>query len=229
MYLGVVLSVLHVQIPHEHRQQAEPLWNHLREDLFGSAVVLRLRRNGLRVGVGNAQWWDAVKATLDAIDGVRSVELDPVRLPANYPLALELDQQPREQTLFFVGEDGILSGDTWPLARTVLRLSYDLNLQNPDRVRLTIVPEVRQRLEGWRWVQRAGKLTREPRYSGRAFPAASFTAELEPQEFLLLAPGPRADLWGLIGGALLTSDVDGQRFDSYLFLRADLNHVSCGY
>lgn len=224
--LDVVLTVLHVQIPRGGREQVQPLWNHLREDFLDGSTVLRLGNNGLRVGIGLAEWWDAVKATIDTTEGVRSVALDPVRVPPNYPLALELDERPREQTLFYMADDGILTGETWPQSRNVLRVSYDVDLANPQRVRLAIVPEVRQRLDGWRWVRSDAGLSQIPNYNGRAFPTAAFVTELEPGQFLLVAPGRQADLFGIVGGAFLSSEEDGRRYDSYVFLRADVNYVA---
>jgi len=226
MRLDVVLTILHVAVPPRSRAQTEPLWNHLREDVFDSATAVRLQKNGVRVGVGNAEWWDAVKATLDATDGVHSQALDPVRVPPAFPLALELDERPREQTLFFLGDDGILTGETWPQSRNVLRVSYEVNPANPERVRVAVTPEVRQRLDGWRWVRSGAGLAQVPQYSGRAFGAAGFTVDLEPGEFLLVAPGPQADLYGMVGGAFLSSERAGERCDSYVFLRADMNHVA---
>jgi hypothetical protein len=226
--LDVVLTVLHVQVPRTRRTQMEPVWNHLREDVLDNATALRLQSNGVRVGVGREDWWDAVRTTIDAVEGVRTQALDPLRVPANYPLALELDERPREQTLFFVADDGVLSGETWPHSRNVLRVTYELNLAERDHVRLTIVPEVRQRLEGFKWVRSETGVTQMPNYDGRAFAAAAFAVDLEPGEFLTVAPGPRANLFGLVGGALLVRELDGQCYDSYVFLRADVNHVARG-
>lgn len=226
MRLDVVLTILHVQIPRSARRQAEPLWNHLREDVIASDTALRLRQNGLRVGVGHAQWWDAMKATLDATSDVRSQSLDPVRIPPNYPLALELDEGPREQTLFFMNEDGILTGESWPQSRNALRFSYDLNLQDRECVTLLVVPEVRQYRAGWRWVRSEAGLVQLPKYGGRAFAAASFGVLLEPGEFLLIAPSEQVDLYGILGGALLSREEEGRHYDSYVFLRADVNHVA---
>jgi len=224
--LDVTLNVLHVEVPRAQRNNVGPLWNYLREDVLDQRTVLRLHRNGLRVGVGHAQDWEAVKAALDAADGVRSAVMDPVRLPPNYPFALELDEHPREQTLFFVGDDGVLSGETWPRSRNFLRVSYDLNLTSPQRLRLVLVPEVRQRQEGWRWVRHESGLVQMPEYGGRAFGAAAFAVDLEAGEFLLVAPSEQADLYGLIGGAFLCRRQDDQLFDSYIFLRSDVNRVA---
>jgi hypothetical protein len=224
--LDVVLTALHVRVPREGRAPAAAIWNHVREDVFDSATSLRLRQNGVRAGVGNLQWWDAVMAALNAVDDVVSLALDPVRIPPGYPLALELDTAPHEQTLFYVADDGVLTGETWPQSRNVLRVMYSLNLETPDRVRLEVVPEVRQRLEGFRWVRTEAGLTQEPNANGRTFTAAGFATDLAPGEFLLIAPSEQADLYGIVGGAFLGSEEEGRRYDAYVFLRADVNHVA---
>jgi hypothetical protein len=33
-------------------------------------------------------------------------------------------------------------------------------------------------------------------------------------------------LFGIVGGAFLSSEQEGRRYDSYVFLRADLNYVA---
>jgi hypothetical protein len=225
VHSATVLSVLHVQIPHERRAAAEKVWNHLREDLLDSELALRLRRNGLRVGFGQAQWWDAIKAALDAIEGHRVSYMDAVRLPPGFPLGLELDTEPRDQTLFLIEPDGILSGDTWPQSRNVLLVTCGPDLQQAELVHLFVYPEVRQRLPGWRWVRTEAGLWQTPKQSGRIFRAAGFSVTLGSGEFMLLAPSADAEVFGLIGGAFLIGEEDGRRYDSYVFLRPELTHV----
>ncbi|MBK9119270.1 MAG: hypothetical protein IPM18_06655 [Phycisphaerales bacterium] len=224
--IDVSVTVLYVQVPSHARAALEPLWNHLREDVLDAATEQRIRQNGLRIGFGHDEWWPAVKATLDAVPGTRVLTMDPLILPPHHPLALELDQRPREQTLFVMGTDGVLTGETWPQSRNVLRVVHELDLTRPERVRLHITPEVRQRLEGFRWVRGEGGFSQVPQYNGRSFWEAAFSVNLGPGEFLLLAPAEMADVYGILGGALLTREEDGVRHDSYVFLRADVNHVS---
>lgn len=223
--LDVVLRVMHVLVPRTARTAADTVWQHVREDALDSATTLRLWQNGLRVGVGDAEWWDEIRTQLDAITDVRALAALPLRLPPNYPLALELDTAPHAQTLFFMNPDGVLTGETWPRGRNVLRVSYDLDLARPDHVQLMVVPEVRQQLEGWRWVRSEAGLIQEPDYSGRAFGAAGFLTGLAPGDFLVVGPGTHADVRGLVGHAFLTREEDGRSFDSYIFMRADVNHV----
>jgi hypothetical protein len=224
--LAVVLSTLHVQVPRSERLHAESVWNHLREDLFDVRTFTRLEKNGMRVGAGNARWWNAIQTVLNSIPGVRSVALDPVRLPPNYPLSLELDTEPQDQTLFWVEGDGIFSGESWPHSRNVLRVSYDLHLEDPEKVRMVVVPEVRQSLKGWKWIRSDVGLTQMPQYHGRSFEAAGFWADVKPGEFLLVAPNEAADVGNVIGGAFLVQAPEGRTYDSYVFLRVDVNHVA---
>lgn len=221
---SIELSVLHVRIPRNQREAAEKVWNHLREDFLDSEKMLGLHRNGLRVGVGRELSWDAIKAALDALAGFQSSPLRSLRLPAGLPLGLELDTEPREQTLFFVESDGILTGSTWPQSRNVLRVTYVIHPQQVQRTYLRIVPEVRQRLDGWQWVRTEAGMWQTPKYDGRAFPAAGFSAGLEAGEFLLIAPGKRADVFGLIGGVFLCWRENDQNYDSYFFLRPEAAH-----
>lgn len=223
--LEIRLTVLHVQVPRAARASVASLWNHLREDVLDGDVRLRLDRNGVRVGMAETTWWEAVKTVLDSVPDVRSYVLEPVRLPPGFPLALELDTGPHDQTIFYVGDDGILSGQTWPQSRGVLRVSCAVSARGTERVWLTVVPEVRQRLPGWRWVRNEAGLTQVPNYNGRAFPEAGFVLEVASGQFVLVAPSAQADLYGMIGGALLTRTEDGETYDSYVFLRVDVNDV----
>jgi hypothetical protein len=220
----VVLSVLQVRIPQSARAEAQKLWNHLREDGVPAETALALRRNGVRVGLGQAQFWDAIKAVIDNIEGHAAEQLEPVRLPLRYPLGLELDREPHDQTVFFVDADGVLRGATWAQSRNVLVVTCFLDPQHADRVVLSAIPEVRQRLPGLRWVNTPLGLGQEPRYDGRAYPAAGIVIGLNPGEYLVIAPSENADIDGIVGGAFLNSESAGRRYDAYLFLRPEVTH-----
>lgn len=219
---SVRLRALSVRVPRTERVAAGRVWRLLREDVLGQAARLRLRENGIRVGVGRNAVWGDVKQMLDSIEGVRVSELDPVLLPPGYPLALELDREARDQTLFVMEPDGILSGESWPRSRNALRVAYGLDVQQPERVLLRVVPEVRQRMPGWRWTRTEAGIVQEPKVNGRAFGVAGFSIPVGAKEFVLIAPNERADLYGLIGGAFLCDRVDGDVLDCYLFVRMDV-------
>ncbi len=224
--LDVSLTTLHVQAPRTQLDRVETIFGYLREDKLSTTETRRLRGNGIRVGIGRDESWSAIEDVLRSIPDVRHVAAPPVRIPPNYPLALELDRGPRTQTLFHVGEDDILTGESWPDSRNVLRISYSIDLTRVGSLLLMVVPEVRQRREGWKWISTDAGVAQAPNFRGRAFGAAGFNVSLAPGEFVVIAPNRDATAFGLLGGAFLTSDADGQRFDSLILIRADINHVA---
>jgi hypothetical protein len=185
----------------------------------------RLRQNGLRVGVGHAQWWEPIKLALEAIEGHQVMFAAPIRAPVGFPLSLELDSGPREQTLFYVGLDGVLSGDTWPESRNVLRLTYGPDPRDADQIMLVAVPEVQQKRDGWEWVRTEAGLWQVPRQAMQSFDAVGFAVTLSPGEFALVAPSEAAQVRGLLGGAFLTRELQGRHYSSYVFLRPEARHV----
>lgn len=219
------LAALHILIPQGQEAAMEKVWNFLREDVLDAETRMRLRQNGLRVGVGHAQWWEPIKAAMDAIDGHRVMFAAPVRVPIGFPLSLELDFEPREQTLFYVGSDGILSGSTWPDSRNVLRVTYAPDLQDAERVLLLAVPEVHQRRHGWEWVRTEAGLWQVPRQAMQSFSASGFAVTLSPGEFVLVAPSENSRVYGLLGRAFLTRECEGRQYSSYVFLRPQARHV----
>jgi hypothetical protein len=222
--IDVSLRVLNVQIPRAQRTQAATIWDQLREDIADSATRQRLYRNGIRVGLGRTERWDAIQQAVDAIDGHRSYQLPPLRALPGVPLLLELDREPKDQTIFYVEHDGILSGDTWPASQRMLRITYGFHPFDLKQVLLNIVPEIHRRIDS-QLSYTDGGWTAGPERQGRAYGAAGFGVPLGPDEFVLLAPGEKADVIGLVGGAFLTDKSEDQAYDSYVFLRVDVNHV----
>lgn len=223
----VVLSVFHVYVPQEQHASAGLIWRHLREDLPGAEAGLRLRRNGIRFGVGHDRSWDAIRAAIEAIEGRRTSETSRVMLRPGFPLALELNPRSHEQTIFCIGPDGTLSGGTWRDGRSVLLVQHAVDVQRPERVHLLVVPTLIQESAEGRWTQDAsGAWQLAPAQSQRAFSAASFAAPLEPGEFLLIAPSAEARVSGLIGHEFLTRESEGRVFELFLFIRPEVVRVA---
>jgi hypothetical protein len=224
MRIDVVLRVLHVQVPRAQRAVMSSVWELLREDVGDSATRQQLFRNGVRVGVGRTERWAAVQTAVDAIEGRRVRDLPPLRVLPGVPLLLELDRQPKDQTIFCLERDGIISGDTWPASQRVLRLTYGFDPFDLKRVVLSVVPEIHQRT-GPELSYNDGTWTTGSQRRGRAFPAAAFAVTLGPNEFAVLSAGEKANVFGLVGGTFLTDVLEDRPCDSYIFLRLDVTHV----
>lgn len=222
------LAVFHIQVPRDHAAAVEKVWDHLREDFVSSDQQLALRLNGIRAGIGHSQWWEPIRRAFDQVKGNIVNMPQPVRMPAGFPLSLELDKEAADQTLFFVGRDGLLSGDTWPASRNVLRVTIAADPRSPDRARMMVVPEVRHEEQGMRLVQTPAGMWQVPRMQARDFEAAGFECVLAPGEFLLVGPSTGDLAYGLIGNAFLSRDVEGTRYDSYVILRPEQDRVHEG-
>lgn len=222
----IYLRILLVQVPATESASAAKVWNHLREDVLDAATTQRLRRNGIRIGVGRVEWWEPVQVALNAVEGARSSPWDPVRIPPAYLLGLEMDTAPREQTVFSVEADGILSGGTFAQSRNVLQLMCLLDPRERQRVHLHVVPEVRQQIEEMQWVQTERGMMEVPRYRGQRFPAAGLSVPLNDGEFVVLAPSEQSRLYGLIGRIMLSEEIQARRYDSYVFLKPEVSYAA---
>ncbi len=222
------LSVIHVKAPSRRAPLLEAVWSHLREDLLGSDAYRHLMSNGIRVGKGHADEWDAIRAIIDGIPDCRVNMGEPVNLPAMFPLDLELDLEPRDQTIFFLDRFGVLSGATWPASRNVLRVAYGFDPQDHQAVQLVVTPQVRQQATGRRWVRTDVGLSQVTTHQGRGYGELAVAVTLRPGEFLVLAPNERAVLSGLIGRAFLREVLADEAFDSMLFIRPAIADATSG-
>lgn len=217
------LAVLHVEVPVAALPQMEKIWNHLRESAVDDDALLRLRRNGFRLGVGNTEWWEPIQATINSLSGAVVHQPEPLRMPVGVPTSLEMDNAPREQTLFFVGNDGILNGSTWVQSRNVLKLAYGPDAREVDLIRVSLLPEVRQSFEGLRYIQTEnGALTGVPREYSYGFDAAGVAIPIRQGEFIVLAPSEAARVRGLIGWAILSHRNQDADFVSFIFIRPEV-------
>jgi hypothetical protein len=221
----MVLGVLSVQIPEKEAAAAMRIWEHVREEMLDAETRLRLSDNGFRAGIGHVKHWEPIRAVLDGIAGHKVVQTVPLRVPAGFPLALELDTEPREQTLFHVGKDGVLRGGTFPASRNALRVAYGPDVRRAERIRMAICPEVQQKQEGWRWVRTEEGLWQVPRQETNPFDDVTFDVSLARDEFLLVAPSESARLRGLIGRAMFTTEFEGTSYFTYVFLRPEVPDV----
>jgi hypothetical protein len=218
------LIVLHVQTPRAARAAVAGVWDLVREDALDSGTAARLNSNGVRAGMGQIARWDAVRAVFNGTENSRAFELPPLPNPPGRPLALNLDSSPRDQTIFCLDDDGILSGDSWPASQKALRLTYALDLQRPEQILLTIVPEIRQELPPALTYTKQDGWDTGRRREGRAYASAAFTLPLTGSEFVLIGPGENSDVFGILGGAFLTDVINSERYDAYVFIRAEINH-----
>ncbi len=223
--LDIVFNILLVQTPRSERSATQALWDYYDEERIDPELLGRMRDNGFRIGLGRVEDWAAIRGILETIEDRRVNHPEPIRIPPGYPLGLELDSGPRDQTIFSVATDGVLSGTTWNESRNVLRLQYVIDPESPRRVLVELVPEVRQRLKGSEWAFTSDGLLQQSHYDGRAYAEAGILMPIESGQIVLLGPSAGdSDVYGIIGGAFLTEEILGTEYDSLVFLRPEVNY-----
>ncbi len=219
------VAAFNVLIPRGSEGEVRAIWRHLREDVIAADLASRLRANGLRVGVGNARWWTAIRSSLERVEGVRVSASAPLRQRVGAPLTLELDTEPRDQTIFQIGADGMLSGNTFPASRNLLRVLYQPDARPSGRIWVSVTPTIRQELGGQRWQRTAQGIALAPNEHTTTIDSAAWALWLERDEFLVVAPSESGSLDGLLGDALLSAQLDGKAYSSFLFFRPEVERL----
>lgn len=220
------LAVLNVEIPAKELDATANIWTHLNESQIDAETSLRLSRNGLRVGVASLSAYEPIRVILESIPRHRATQPPPLSVPAGLPLVLEMDAEPHDQTVFCVGTDGVLSGGTWTGSRSVLRVTYNALPRDARRMRFAASPEIVQREEGYRWIRTEAGLWQQPNEKRFVFEAAGFSVELDPGDFVLIGPSELSRSNGIVGGALLSREYEGERYYSIVFLRPQVSDVA---
>ncbi|MFN0135934.1 MAG: hypothetical protein ACKVS9_07420 [Phycisphaerae bacterium] len=221
----LTLAVLHVEIPARELDAADNIWTHINESQIDADVGLRLSRNGLRVGVADLTAFEPIRVILDSIPRHRVTQPPPLSVPNGLPLVLEMDAEPRDQTIFCVAADGILSGGTYLQSRNSIRVTYGALPGESGRIRFYATPEIQQREDGFRWIRTEMGLWQQPNERRFVVEAASFGLELKKGEMVIIAPSRAGRAAGLVGETLLARDFEGERYYSFVFMRPEVSDV----
>lgn len=219
------VAVLHVCVPSARRDEIAAVWDLFREDVIDAETRFRLAENGLRVGIGHGRFWQSVKELLDGIEGHWVARHAQLKVPAGVPLALELEEEPRDVTLFHLGADGVLTGNTYADCRAIYRIQYFPDPHDAEAVILTAQPELHQKQRGWEYVRSDNGFYRVPKQLKVGFPAVSFSARLGPGEFVLIGPSEAAGIEGMLGGEFLHRAQPDREDVSLIFLHPRVQAV----
>ncbi len=214
--VGLALDVLRVEVPYGRVSKTYQVWNQLDEQCIGADRVVLLKRNGLRVGVGTPEAWQPIHTVLNDISDTMVY-----RESANFNpgiVSLPISEGPDDQHVFFFRSDGSIAGWSFPASHNVLTVSHQPDTDDPNAVRLKIVPEIRQSARKLEWSKRRGRVVRVPQYHGRVLHELAVTITLPEGRFLAIGPSKETELTSVVGRALLTREVDGKRYESIFFL-----------
>jgi len=217
MVLTVDFAVLRVRAAAGTFSQSEKIWNPIQDEMLPAQIRMMLRNNGLRIGVGKHSSWPQIKAALDA----EKVETSTNRqtLQCGVPLTVEINTQPRDQTLFLIRSDGTMPGAFFPQSTNGLRIEYWIPPSAADTVMMELMPEIRlSRTTGQSnlavsTLQNPGTMP-----PTRPLRELAVRVPVGPDEFLVVGPSSVAQQNHLAGSLLLIEEIDGRRLESMCFI-----------
>lgn len=209
--------VLRVRAARGVFSESGKIWNPLDEEMIPADTQQILRKNGLRIGIGKQGAWPQIKALLDA----EKVEVFQNHRPVQngLPLTIEINPNPRDQTLFLFRPDGSLPGATFPQSTNVLRIEYWIPIDDSNAVMLELMPEIRQvRVHPRPSPSPDGWVQSPPYQPSRPLRELAARVRIDPDTFLALGPSRAAQQHHLAGSLLLCEEIDGRQYESMYFI-----------
>lgn len=212
----VELSVVKIDAPVGGIAAATRLWELVDQNAIPAALATAMRDNGFLIGVGRDEVRQAIAKVLRGIEGVRSRDSQVLVAEAR-SIDMQIRSEERDETVFYVGRDGQMTGHSFESARPLFKIEFDVLPETPDRIRLRLVPELRQPDGPARWEQVEGEFQLRPEYRGRIFRDLAVEAIIPPRGFLLVGPTRDVSATPLIGRPFLIY-VDGDKPREYLYV-----------
>lgn len=210
-------DVLRVEVPVGTVSKNETLWNHVDESIIPFAVSRRLRVNGFRLGITDAVVWPAIKAFLDSAGAAQAMQAGLSQTDL-LPFAIQVDQLPRDHTVFFIGRDDKLRGSKFADSVLLFRVRHAFDPDSMSEFQLSFVPEVRRANPRTVLSATESGLRETPVYEGKVFGELRADIEASEHSIVVIGPSERAGRKFLIGTQFLCGDRNGIRFERIFFV-----------
>jgi len=221
-YLLIVrLHMVSIEVPVGTVSDSEELWSYVDEEAVRQVRTPALGLNGLRIGLGRNDSWPDLAEVLKRMTGRRCEESTMIALPGN-PVHIVLKSAQPAQTLFAFRKDLSLEGDDYPPGDNLLTIVCTLNRDDPSKLLLTGLPQIRTSRRKSRYVNRNGKIMLVSKPSVYSLTSLTFQAVVPSNDFLLIGPGGQSGRPSSIGHAFFVKDKEGVEFETVLILRPEV-------
>lgn len=218
LILQISFDVLRARVPRGFFSQSERIWNHLNEAAVPSETTVLLQRNGMRVARGDENAWPPIRALLEQQGQVETSQNRMV-LNNGMPLVIEPDPRMRDQTVFLFRPDGSLGGASFPQSINGLLVEYLLAGASLDRVRMSVIPQIRLPRQAPRLNPEAPGYIEQPMMPPtRVLRELAFVTEVGPDQFIAIGPSRLTENAHLVGSLLLSEESEGRRLESMYFI-----------
>ncbi len=209
-------DVIRAELPIADRRDSLKIWNHVDELCIEAGTASRLVRNGLRVGTALSGSWPAMLTVLEAAGARFSrKELFPQR---GLPLVIGLEVIAVPEPIFTYSPLGRLMGKTFPSGEKVVNLDYAFHPRLGGVTETQISFEIRRDRGTMTWQRQGGVLRQVPDHDRHVFDGLTAVVTLNPGQFMVIGPHPKAKNAYLVGNRFLTGQRDGQRYETILFI-----------
>ncbi|MHC4982509.1 MAG: hypothetical protein ACYTF6_05000 [Planctomycetota bacterium] len=219
--LLVYVKTLSVSMPVGTVSGSEELWSYLDEEQVNALRSASLGRNGLRVGVAGASAWKDLQELLEKMTGQPLKSVTMVSQPGE-PLSIVLKQRQPIQTVFVYSDDRTLSGADYPPADNIFTLECTLNPDDPSKIMITGVPQIRTTAQRPRFVSGPGLPSMVARPDYYSFQSATFQVMLPSKDILVVGPGSQSRRSSSIGSRFLVSQNNGVEHETVLIFMPEV-------
>lgn len=215
--LGVQLAIISVEVPMGMASGSEEIWSYLDEEPVSVKQKGNLGRNGFRIGHGKKDSWPDVARALTRMTGQKLKETATLAFPGSpFPIVLKMLQP--EQTIFTFFPDRTMTGADYPAGDNIVSLTCTLDEDEPGKVLLTGLPQIRSTQHHAEIISENGSLMIANRPYYFNFDEASFQIMTPSQDILVIGPGSQVRRKHSIGRSFLVKQKDGVDFETVIVI-----------
>jgi hypothetical protein len=177
-----------------------------------------LGMNGFRVGLGRQEDWDDIQRTLKKMTG-QNYKLVTIQAKAGDVAPVEMQANQPTKLMFITQEDQTLAGEHIFPGDYLLTFTCTLDEDDPSKVMLTVVPQVRSSKLYPKIEHDHGSSAFVNRPVIKTLQSMAFQLTVPNNDFLIIGPGVLARRPTSPGQAFLTKDRKGVPFETVVLLR----------
>ena len=220
--LCVRLRMVTIEAPVGTISESEQLWSYLNEEpVASSRYAAGLGRNGFRIGLGRKDAWADMAGVLKQMTGRTLQESEAVALRGN-PLKISLKTDQPEQVIFTYYNDRTLCGLSYAPGDNVLSLTFTLDDDDPFKIMVTGLPQIRSLTRKPTMVRDGGKFRMAQASPTSSFDPLTFQFTIPSGDFIVIGPNSQSRRRSSVGYHFLINNKEGTDFETVLVLAPEV-------
>jgi len=219
--LTVWLHLTSIEVPIGTVSSSEEIWSYLDEESIRQVRSPSIGLNGIRIGRGGKGTWNDVARILQRMTGRRLQESTMRALPGK-PVSIALKTDQPAQTIFVFNDDRTFCGEDYPPGDNLLTIVPTLDADDPSKVLVTGVPQIRTSRLKTKFVESAGGLLMVNRPTVHSLSAMTFQIAVPSNDFLVIGPGSESRRPSSAGNRFLVKVRNGIEFETVVVIRFEV-------